>query len=112
MRTPAPVRTAPMADRAERRRSIGSRVPAALTFPTAPWILPASPPAWGPPGSPAPRPAVLRPPPTGRFGPAPYTVNRLCQPGVALPPLAVHLRAAVCLLGRFPALAGVDLDVE
>src|SRR5438132_13080502 len=23
----------------------------------------------------------------------------------------VHLRAAVCLLGRFPALAGVDLDV-
>jgi len=25
--------------------------------------------------------------------------------------LAVHLRNAVCLLGRFPALAGVDLDV-
>lgn len=25
---------------------------------------------------------------------------------------AVHLRAAVALLGRFPALAGVDLDVE
>ena len=25
--------------------------------------------------------------------------------------LAVHLRSAVCLLGRFPALAGVDLDV-
>jgi heme ABC exporter ATP-binding subunit CcmA len=24
---------------------------------------------------------------------------------------AVHLRSAVCLLGRFPALAGVDLDV-
>src|SRR4051812_28242845 len=24
----------------------------------------------------------------------------------------VHLRAAVSLLGRFPALAGVDLDVE
>ena len=24
---------------------------------------------------------------------------------------AVHLRAAVCLLGRFPALAGIDLDV-
>jgi heme ABC exporter ATP-binding subunit CcmA len=24
---------------------------------------------------------------------------------------AVHLRAAVCVLGRFPALAGVDLDV-
>ena len=24
----------------------------------------------------------------------------------------VHLRGAVCLLGRFPALAGVDLDVE
>jgi heme ABC exporter ATP-binding subunit CcmA len=26
-------------------------------------------------------------------------------------PLAVHFRAAVSLLGRFPALAGVDLDV-
>lgn len=25
---------------------------------------------------------------------------------------AVHLRGAVCLLGRFPALAGADLDVE
>jgi heme ABC exporter ATP-binding subunit CcmA len=25
--------------------------------------------------------------------------------------LAVHLRSAVCLLGRYPALAGVDLDV-
>jgi heme ABC exporter ATP-binding subunit CcmA len=24
----------------------------------------------------------------------------------------IHFRAAVCLLGRFPALAGVDLDVE
>lgn len=24
----------------------------------------------------------------------------------------VHLRAAVCLLGRFPALAGIDLEVE
>src|SRR5258708_27472499 len=24
----------------------------------------------------------------------------------------VHLRSAVCMLGRFPALAGVDLDVE
>src|SRR5215207_6074386 len=23
----------------------------------------------------------------------------------------VHLRAAVCVLGRFPALAGIDLDV-
>jgi heme ABC exporter ATP-binding subunit CcmA len=28
-----------------------------------------------------------------------------------MPDLAVHLRAAVSLLGRFPALAGVDLDV-
>lgn len=26
-------------------------------------------------------------------------------------PLAVRLRSAVCLIGRFPALAGVDLDV-
>jgi ABC-type multidrug transport system ATPase subunit len=26
-------------------------------------------------------------------------------------PLAVRLRSAVCLLGRYPALAGVDLDV-
>ena len=25
---------------------------------------------------------------------------------------AVHLRGAVCLLGRFPALAGADLDVD
>jgi len=24
----------------------------------------------------------------------------------------IHLRSAVCLLGRFPALAGADLDVE
>src|SRR4051795_10844417 len=24
----------------------------------------------------------------------------------------IHLRSAVCLLGRFPALAGIDLDVE
>jgi heme ABC exporter ATP-binding subunit CcmA len=27
-------------------------------------------------------------------------------------PLVVRLRSAVCLIGRFPALAGVDLDVE
>jgi heme ABC exporter ATP-binding subunit CcmA len=27
-------------------------------------------------------------------------------------PLVVHLRAAVALLGRYPALAGVDLDIE
>src|SRR3954452_22405785 len=27
-------------------------------------------------------------------------------------PAVVRLRSAVCLLGRFPALAGVDLDVE
>jgi heme ABC exporter ATP-binding subunit CcmA len=27
-------------------------------------------------------------------------------------PLAVRLRSAVCLLGRYPALAGVDFDVE
>ena len=27
-------------------------------------------------------------------------------------PLVVRLRSAVCLLGRFPALAGVDLDVD
>jgi heme ABC exporter ATP-binding subunit CcmA len=26
--------------------------------------------------------------------------------------LAVHVRSAVCLLGRYPALAGCDLDVE
>src|SRR3989440_8096734 len=31
--------------------------------------------------------------------------------GDKLSPPAVHLRSAVCLLGRFPALAGVDLDV-
>ncbi len=33
------------------------------------------------------------------------------MPSAAMP-LAVRLRAAVSLLGRFPALAGVDLDVE
>jgi heme ABC exporter ATP-binding subunit CcmA len=27
-------------------------------------------------------------------------------------PLVVRLRSAVCLLGRFPALAGVDMDVD
>ena len=26
-------------------------------------------------------------------------------------PAVVRLRSAVCLIGRFPALAGVDLDV-
>jgi heme ABC exporter ATP-binding subunit CcmA len=31
--------------------------------------------------------------------------------GDNLSPTAVHLRSAVCLLGRYPALAGVDLDV-
>ena len=31
--------------------------------------------------------------------------------GDNLTPPAVHLRSAVCLLGRYPALAGVDLDV-
>jgi heme ABC exporter ATP-binding subunit CcmA len=31
--------------------------------------------------------------------------------GDNLSPPAVHLRSAVCLLGRYPALAGVDLDV-
>ena len=33
------------------------------------------------------------------------------QEGVVLSVSAVHLRSAVCLLGRYPALAGVDLDV-
>ena len=33
------------------------------------------------------------------------------QYGDNLTPPAVHLRSAVCLLGRYPALAGVDLDV-
>ena len=28
-----------------------------------------------------------------------------------MPVVVVRLRSAVCLLGRFPALAGVDLDV-
>jgi heme ABC exporter ATP-binding subunit CcmA len=31
--------------------------------------------------------------------------------GVDLSVSAIHLRSAVCLLGRYPALAGVDLDV-
>jgi len=59
------------------------------------------------------------------MGLAPYT--ELHAPGVSfrgdtqtprtnangdnLSPPAVHLRSAVCLLGRYPALAGVDLDV-
>src|SRR2546429_6881642 len=48
---------------------------------------------------------------------ASYTHRALKQlPGVkpleARVPLVVRLRSAVCLLGRFPALAGVDLDVE
>jgi heme ABC exporter ATP-binding subunit CcmA len=34
------------------------------------------------------------------------------KPVEACVPLVVRLRSAVCLLGRFPALAGVDLDVE
>src|SRR5437879_6146176 len=34
------------------------------------------------------------------------------KPMEACVPLVVRLRSAVCLLGRFPALAGVDLDVE
>jgi heme ABC exporter ATP-binding subunit CcmA len=34
------------------------------------------------------------------------------KPVEACVPLAVRLRSAVCLRGRFPALAGVDLDVE
>ena len=33
-----------------------------------------------------------------------------CDPGRVAP--AVHLEGAVCLLGRFPALAGVDLSVD
>jgi heme ABC exporter ATP-binding subunit CcmA len=34
------------------------------------------------------------------------------KPVEAYVPVVVRLRSAVCLLGRFPALAGVDLDVE
>ena len=33
-----------------------------------------------------------------------------CDPDVIVP--AIHLEGAVCLLGRFPALAGVDLTVD
>jgi heme ABC exporter ATP-binding subunit CcmA len=33
-----------------------------------------------------------------------------CDPGAIVP--AIHLEGAVCLLGRFPALAGVDLVVD
>ena len=42
---------------------------------------------------------------------APYTVATEPLPGVSLSLPAARLRSAVCLLGRFPALAGVDLDV-
>ncbi|MGH9026179.1 MAG: ATP-binding cassette domain-containing protein, partial [Acidimicrobiia bacterium] len=41
---------------------------------------------------------------------ASYTRGRL--PVRRVLPLVVRLRSAVTLLGRFPALAGVDLDVE
>jgi heme ABC exporter ATP-binding subunit CcmA len=40
-----------------------------------------------------------------------YTRLREPGPGEVPLPLTVTLRSAVCLLGRFPALAGVDLDV-
>ena len=51
--------------------------------------------------------------PKGHSGPgAPYTGLTAPLPGVALSSPAARLRSAVCLLGRFPALAGVDLDVE
>ncbi|MBI2169965.1 MAG: heme ABC exporter ATP-binding protein CcmA [Actinobacteria bacterium] len=33
------------------------------------------------------------------------------QGGIPLQPLVAHLRSAVTVLGRYPALAGVDLDV-
>src|SRR4051794_10785588 len=41
------------------------------------------------------------------------TLSRLSLlvPGAALLRV-VHLRSAVCMLGRFPALAGADLDVQ
>src|SRR5438094_344899 len=35
----------------------------------------------------------------------------MTEPGVDLSRSAIYLRSAVCLLGRYPALAGVDLDV-
>ena len=44
----------------------------------------------------------------GRFG-APVASRRLMEP--VAKDQVVHLRAAVSLLGRFPALAGIDLDV-
>src|SRR5919108_2188417 len=51
-----------------------------------------------------------------RSGGPSYTRYALRPPGVkpveACVPLVVRLRSAVCLLGRYPALAGVDLDVE
>src|SRR3954451_16213067 len=39
------------------------------------------------------------------------TLGRIDRPEASVPHV-VRLRAAVCLLGRFPALAGVDLDVD
>src|ERR1700730_15688951 len=44
-----------------------------------------------------------------RRGPSVHSWDLL--PGGAVQPV-VRLRSAVCLLGRFPALAGVDLDVQ
>lgn len=46
--------------------------------------------------------------PSPLVGPSPDVPG---GPGPA-DPLAIHLRGAVVLLGRFPALAGVDLDVR
>src|SRR3954470_18039834 len=63
-----------------------------------------------------PRSSVARPPMVlafRRLSGALRTLSRLSLPvpGAVLLRV-VHLRSAVCMLGRFPALAGADLDVE
>ena len=56
-----------------------------------------------------PRPPVSA---AGSTAPGPSVHSRrIDRPEASVPVVVVRLRSAVCLLGRFPALAGVDLDV-
>src|SRR5687768_4654713 len=81
MRTPDAVRTAPRVERAERRRST-----------TQAYRRHCLPP---------------EPPPRGQRARSVHSVRDVRMSLTH----AIRLRSAVCLLGRFPALAGADLDV-
>ena len=54
---------------------------------------------------------VSRPQTAGSTASGPSSYTRPIDRPEASVPVVVRLRSAVCLLGRFPALAGVDLDV-